>query len=232
MPANWFPPNVSSYGGQIDWVINLIFYFSAFWFVLFQGALLYFVVRYRRKPGVNAQFIRGESARQISWILVPALLILVCDLGIDAAGARAWEIVKGAIPRAAVTVHVTGSQFVWQFTYPGPDGRFGAGQDLKSDSLHVPVGKVVRLELQSEDVIHDFFVPQLRLKQDLVPGRKIPAWFEATKVGTYEIACSQLCGPSHFNMRGELVVQSEADYSAWLKEQRAAAATPAKPGNS
>lgn len=233
MPASWFPPNVSTYGGQIDSVINLIFYLSAFWFVLFQSALVYFAIRYRRKPGMSAQFVRGESARQIiTWILVPAVLILACDLGIDAAGARAWDIVKRSMPPAAVTVHVTGSQFVWQFTYPGPDGRFGAGQDLKSDSLHVPVGKVVRLVLQSEDVIHDFFVPEFRLKQDAVPGRKIPAWFEATKVGTYEIACSQLCGPSHFNMRGELVVQSEADYNAWLKEQRAAAATSGKPSNS
>lgn len=230
--ANWFPPNVSTYGGEIDSVIQLIFYFSLFWFVLLQGALLLFAVRYRRKAGVRAAFVRGESARQVSWILVPAVLVLICDLGIDAAGGRAWETVKGSFPPPAVTVHVTASQFVWQFTYPGPDGRFGAGQDLKSDSLHVPVGKVVRLVLQSEDVIHDFFVPELRLKQDIVPGRKIPAWFEATKPGTYEIACSQLCGPAHFDMRGELVVQSEADYETWLKQARTAASKTAASSSS
>jgi cytochrome c oxidase subunit 2 len=93
--------------------------------------------------------------------------------------------------------------------------------------LHVPVSKVIRLELESEDVIHDFFVPDLRLKQDIIPGRTISAWFEATKPGTYEIACSQLCGPAHFGMRGELVVQTEADYEAWLKQERAAARTKA-----
>lgn len=223
MLSAWFPTSVSTYGGQIDYVINLIFYVTAFWFVLVTAVLLFFVIRYRRRAGVPAAFVQGETGREVAWILVPAFLVLVCDLGIDAAGGRAWEAVKGPPPPAALTVQVMGSQFVWKFTYPGPDGRFGAGNDLKEDSLHVPLGQVVRLELQSEDVIHDFFVPDMRLKQDVIPGRTITAWFQATKPGTYEIACSQLCGPAHFDMRGELVVQTESEYQAWLKQERAAA---------
>ena len=225
MISHLFLPSVSSYGGEIDSVIDLIFYLSAFWFLLLQVLLIYFAIRYRRRPGARATYVSGESPKQAAWILIPALLVLVCDLGIDAAGGHAWEIVKGAPPPAALTVRVTASQFVWQFTYPGPDGRFDAGSDLKESGLHVPIGAVVRLELRSEDVVHDFYVPQLRLKQDIVPGRKIIAWFEATKTGTYEIACSQLCGPAHFDMRGELTVQTQQDYESWLKKERSAANT-------
>ncbi len=225
MISKLFLPSVSTYGGEIDSVINLIFYLSAFWFLLLQGLLIYFAIRYRRRTGHRAQYIPGESLKQLAWILVPTVLVLACDFGIDIAGSHAWEIVKETPPPAELTVRVTASQFVWQFTYPGPDGRFDAGSDLKEDGLHVPVGKVVRLELRSDDVIHDFYVPQLRLKQDVVPGREIVAWFEATKTGSYEIACSQLCGPAHFDMRGELTVQTQQDYESWLKQERSAAKT-------
>ena len=85
-------------------------------------------------------------------------------------------------------------------------------------AIHVPVGKVVRFELQSEDVIHSFFVPEMRLKQDVVPGRTIRGWFEATKTGTYEIACSELCGFGHYSMHGNVIVQTPAEYAAWQRE--------------
>ena len=223
MISAWFPANVSTYGGQIDHVINLIFVIVAIWFVLAQGAIIYFAIRYRRKPGSKAYYVRGEGLRQGAWILVPALLVLVCDLAIDAAGGRAWETVKGSLPPPAMAVQVTGKQFAWLFTYPGADGRFDTGKTLTEDTLYVPVGQVVHIVLQSDDVIHDFFVPELRLKQDVVPGRKITAWFEVTKAGTYEIACSQLCGPAHFGMKTRLVAESPADYEKWLESERTAA---------
>jgi cytochrome c oxidase subunit 2 len=219
----WFPANVSTYGGQIDHVIDLIFMIVAIWFVLAQGTIIYFAIRYRRKPGVKAQYVQGDNLKQGAWILVPALLVLVCDLSIDAAGGRAWETVKGSLPPPDMAIQVTGKQFAWLFTYPAADGRFDTGKNLTENSLHVPVGRVVHVVLQSDDVIHDFFVPELRLKQDIVPGRKITAWFEVTKAGTYEIACSQLCGPAHFGMKAQLVAESPADYQAWLKSERSAA---------
>ena len=91
--------------------------------------------------------------------------------------------------------------------------------DLKIENeLHVPVNKVVILTLKSEDVIHSFFVPNLRLKQDTLPGREIPAWFEAIKAGTYEIPCAELCGFGHSGMKGKLIVHTPADYAKWVKK--------------
>ena len=116
---------------------------------------------------------------------------------------------KGTPPAGDVVVRITAKQFNWNFTYPGPDGKFGTADDVTSENdLHVPVGKVVRFELQSEDVIHSFFVPDMRLKQDVVPGRTIRGWFEATKTGIYEIACSELCGFGHYSMHGNVIVQT------------------------
>jgi cytochrome c oxidase subunit II len=222
MISRLFPANISTYGGQIDHVIDLIFVVIAVWFVLAQSLLVYFAIHYRRKPGIKAAFYRGHTWRQLSWVLVPAMLVLACDLGIDAAGGATWETVKGSLPPAAVTVQVTGQQFSWQFTYPDANGQFGTGKDLVEDTMHVPVNQVIHVVLQSADVIHDFYVPDLRLKQDVVPGRKITAWFEATKTGEYETACSQLCGPAHFGMQARLVVQTAVDYAAWLSAERSA----------
>ncbi len=222
MISRLFPPNISTFGAEIDHVIDLIFLLVVVWFAIVQGLLIYFAIRYRRRPGVKATYVTGNSWKQLAWIMVPTVLVLICDLGIDAAGGDVWHEVKGSLPPPGVTVQVTAQQFSWQFTYPGPDGTFGTGHDLVGTTLHVPVGQVVHVVLQSKDVIHDFFVPELRLKQDIIPGRRITAWFAATKAGTYEIACSQLCGPAHFGMRGKLVVDTAQDYATWLATERAA----------
>lgn len=157
---------------------------------------------------------------EFAWVLVPTALVLVLDLGIDFAGAKAWNKVKGEAPPSDIQVIVTGKQFNWDFTYPGPDGKFGTEDDLTIENeLHVPVNKPVRLVIKSADVIHSFFVPTLRLKQDAVPGREIPAWFEATATGEYEIACAELCGYGHYTMRGFLFIHTADDYAQWLAER-------------
>jgi cytochrome c oxidase subunit II len=217
--ANLLPGNVSTFGGDIDHVFWLIFWIVGVWFVLAEGALFYALVRYRRKPGARAQFLRGDTWRQAAWVLLPALVVLCLDLGIDHAGAQAWERVKLDLPDGATEVHVTAKQFNWIFTYPGPDGKFGTADDVAVENdLHVPAGQVVRFVLNSQDVIHSFFVPNLRLKQDVVPGRTIRGWFEATAPGTYEIACSELCGFGHYTMHGNVIVQSAKDYRAWVAD--------------
>jgi cytochrome c oxidase subunit 2 len=216
---DWFPRNVSTYGGDIDHVFYLILYVVGFWFVLSEALIIYFIIRYRRREGRKASFISGENWAQLAWILVPAAIVLVLDLGIDFVGARAYEKVKGEIPEGDVLVQVTGKQFNWEFTYPGPDGELGTADDLTLDNeLNVPVGKVVRILLLSEDVIHSFFVPVLRLKQDILPGRVIPAWFEVTEPGTYEIACAELCGFGHYTMRGLLIAHTPGEYERWVEE--------------
>jgi cytochrome c oxidase subunit 2 len=117
-------------------------------------------------------------------------------------------------------VQVTAKQFNWEVLYPGPDGKFETDDDkMIENDLHVPVNEVVRVRLASKDVIHSFFVPQFRLKQDAVPGRVIEVWFQATKPGVYELPCAELCGFGHSGMLGHVTVQTAEDYKAWTKEQ-------------
>ncbi|MFQ5864782.1 MAG: cytochrome c oxidase subunit II [bacterium] len=217
--SDWFPKNISTFGGDIDSVFYLIFYIVGIGFLLGEGAIIYFLIRYRRRAGKKAIFVRGESWSQVAWILVPGLIVMLLDFWIDFAGAKAYEHVKGEMPASEVVVQVTGKQFNWIITYPGPDGIFGTSDDFTQENdLHVPVNKVVQVVLKSEDVIHSFFVPVLRLKQDTVPGREILAWFEATETGKYEMPCAELCGYGHYTMRGFLHVHSEDEYAEWVEE--------------
>ena len=214
----WFPENISTYGGDIDWMFSLVYYIVGFWFLLTEGVLLYCVVRYRRQPGRAATYVRGQRFSELAWVLVPAAIVLALDLGIDAAGGPAWARVKEHAPPGGLEVHTTGKQFNWEFTYPGPDGVFGTADDVTMDNeLHVPAGQNVHLTLTSKDVIHSFFIPNVRLKQDVLPGRTIKAWFNATKPGRYEIACAELCGFGHYNMRAFLTVHEPADYQRWVE---------------
>ena len=231
----WFPQNISSFGGDIDGVFALIYYVVGFWFLLTEGALFYFIIRYRRRAGQAATYVRGERWTEAAWVLVPAAIVLALDLGIDAAGGPVWARVKEHQPPGGVEVHVTAKQFNWEFTYPGPDGKFDTPDDLTMDNeLHVPAGQNVHLLLRSRDVIHSFFIPNVRLKQDVLPGRTIKAWFNANTPGQYEIACAELCGFGHYNMRGFLTVHSADDYQHWMHEkwpQTAAAPAAAQPAS-
>jgi len=217
--ASLFPQSVSTFGGEIDHVFWMIFYIVGFFFIVAEALLVYFAIRYRRGAQTRAFYNRGNTRREAAWVLVPALIVLCFDLGIDSAGHRAWQLVKGTPPPSQVEVKVTAKQFNWNFTYPDAAGKLDSSNNVTLENeLHVPVGKVVRLTLSSEDVIHSFWVPNLRLKQDVVPGRKIIAWFEATKPGRYEIACSELCGFGHYSMRGEVIVHTPDDYGKWRAE--------------
>ena len=101
----------------------------------------------------------------------------------------------------------------------GLDRTGDGADDIVSSELHLPINKPVICELSSKDVIHSFFIPVMRVKQDVVPGMRIPVWFEAVKEGTYEIACAQLCGNNHYSMRAILYLESQAQYEAWLEEK-------------
>ena len=217
---NWFPANVSTFGADVDGIFWLIFYIITVWFFLTEGLLVYFIIRYRRKPGEKAAYVLGDTMPQLAWVLAPLIVIVALDLLIDIRGADVWAKIKGQPPPADVTVRAMGKQLNWGFTYPGPDGKFGTEDDLQIDNdLHVPVGKVVHVILTSKDVIHSFFLPHARLKQDVLPGREIPVWFQISKSGEYEIPCAELCGFGHSGMNGKLYAHSAEDYEKWLKER-------------
>jgi len=220
----WLPENVSTYGQEIDWLFHLIYYITGVTFVLVFVTMLAFIVIYRDRPGRRARYTHGNTTLEIVWTVVPALILVVLTI----LSVPAWSRIKMNIPPTDFVVQVTGKQFNWQVTYPGPDGKFGTADDKTLvDEMHVPVNKVVRVNLRSQDVIHSFFVPQFRMKQDAVPGREIPQWFEATKPGRYELPCAELCGFGHSGMRGWIYVHTPADYAKWAAQNLTAAAAPA-----
>ena len=226
MHPAWLPLAISPEARLYDAQFYLNLWLLAPLFVLAQGLLVWTLLRGRGKPARHA--VRIETAGAV----IAAAIFAV--LGIT--GARAWP----AADAGSEVVEVYAHQFAWNFRYPGPDGRFGktdpalindaainplgldsrdpaAADDVVTATLRVPAGRPVTLMLQSRDMVHDFFVRELRLKQDMVPGMRIPYRFTANRTGTYEIACAELCGLGHSQMHSLLQVMSEADYQAWKR---------------
>lgn len=213
---SWLPENASTYAGEIDRIFYIIYYITGVAFLLVTFLMIYFLIKYRAKPGVKAVYSHGNTAMELTWTAIPAAIFIVLFL----VSQSTWAKVKQFAPESDTEVRLTAKQFAWEFLYPGPDGKFDTDDDFQNDGeLHVPVNKPVRVYLRATDVIHSFFVPVLRLKQDAVPGREILSWFEATKTGRFEIPCAELCGPGHSGMKGWLNVLSEEEYTAWLQEQ-------------
>jgi len=212
----WLPENIASYGGKIDSLFYLIFWITTIVFFLVQGALIVFLVKYRSRPGKKAEYTHGNSRLEIIWTTVPSVICVVLALMSRAT----WDEIRAEMPPGDVFVQVTAKQFNWDFTYPGPDGKFATEDDLTLENeRYVPVDKVVRLTMMSRDVIHSLFIPNMRFKQDTLPGRRIEGWFKATKTGEFEIPCAELCGFGHSGMLGSLKVQSPADYAAWTAQR-------------
>ncbi len=212
----WLPPNVSTYGGDVDWLFYLIFYITGVTWVLVQVVMLVFIVKYRHREGRRATYTHGNTSLEIMWTIVPALILVMLGFMSRAT----WDKIRHTHPPSTHEVQITAKQFNWEVLYPGPDGKFGTDDDkMIENDLHVPVHQVVRVRLTSKDVIHSFFVPAFRLKQDAVPGRIIEVWFEATAPGVYELPCAELCGFGHSGMLGHVTVQTDQDYQSWVKEQ-------------
>jgi cytochrome c oxidase subunit 2 len=147
-------------------------------------------------------------------------LFIVIGLGIMSKGV--WDRVKREVPPGGLGYIVTARQFEWNTTYPGPDGALGTADDFSTlNALHAPVGRPIVLTLRAEDVLHSFFIPEFRIKQDAVPGRDITVWFEATQPGEYTLGCAELCGIGHTTMNGAVTIYTAADYQAWAATQSA-----------
>ncbi len=235
----YFPENVSTFGSDLDRLFTVIWYITVAIFFLTYGLLIYSLIRFRQKPGVRASGSHGNNMLEFTWTILPTFLFAGLGIYTD----NAWEVAKNSnrIPKPDMEIEVLGRQFNWMFRYPGADGILGRqdpkfrtrdnlfgldpsdphGQDdiIMENEMHLPVNKNVLVHLSSIDVIHSFFVPQFRVKQDALPGSWMKVWFNCMKVGKYELACAELCGASHYNMRGVIMMNSMEDYSKWYDEQ-------------
>ncbi len=213
----YFIPNASSFGGDIDYLFELITYIVGFWFISVQAVIFYFIFRFRRKDGVKAQYISGEKHHEARWIHWPHYAVIACDIIIIVVTVRIWIDVKLELPPPDDKIRVISQQWTWIFVHSGPDGKLDTADDISTvNDLHVQVDKTYHYELQSKDVIHDFSIPVFRLKQDAIPGRTISGWFKPTKTGEWDIQCAEICGIGHGLMAARIIVESAESYNQWL----------------
>jgi cytochrome c oxidase subunit II len=233
----WWTPIASNWS-YIDNTIIITFWITGIAFVALVLFVAYCVLRFRHRPGIQADYA-PENKKLEGWLATGTTLGVVAML---APGLFVWNQFITA-PQDAAEVEVVGQQWLWSFRLPGADGRLGttearniapenslglnpndaAGQDdliIEGGELHLPIGKPVKVLLRSVDVLHDFYVPEFRAKMDMVPGMITYFWFTPTRTGTFEVLCAELCGVGHAQMRGTVVVDTEADYQAWLAEQQ------------
>lgn len=200
----WLPPQASTIASQVDALSFALVALSTIVVVGVFVAMTYFCVKYRQGSGANRiERKEGRYTLEISWTLIPLLSFLALFL---------WSIDLFARlqspPPDAETIHVVAKQWMWMVQHA--DGQ----QEI--NSLHVPLGRPVRLLMTSEDVIHSFYVPAFRVKQDVLPGRYTELWFTATEAGTFHLFCAEYCGTEHSRMRGSVEVLPAAEYAAWL----------------
>lgn len=237
------PLDASAHGYKID---QMILFVHLLMLVLFIGWAVYFILavskfRKSRHPQASYHGVKNHVSSYIEIGVVVAEAVLLVGFSIPF-----WAKHVNAFPERPdmIKVRVVAQQFAWNIHYPGKDGIFGktnpklvneqenpVGLDLtdphaKDDivtvnQLHLPIGHPAMIYLSSKDVIHSFSLPVMRVKQDVIPGMSIPTWFTPTKTGNFEIACAQLCGLSHYRMRGYLIIQSDEEFNKWMEEQSA-----------
>lgn len=238
----WAPPNYTVGGEKIDTLLNFIFVLTLIVFIATQTVYIIYIIRYRRRPGHKAHYSHGNNTLEFWWTIIPTAVFLLLAVWSN----RIWaELTMAPIPEDAITVDIVSYQFGWDIRYAGADGKLGEGDvklfsvnnkfgvnpedptakdDFTSTELVIPVGKTIHVLLRSRDVIHSFYVPSFRLYQDAVPGRTIK-WvhFTTTQTADLELACSQLCGTGHYNMKAKIRIVPQEEYDKWYAQKAAAA---------
>jgi cytochrome c oxidase subunit II len=203
-----FPEQASTVAGQVDAFYLFLVLITTFFSLLIALLILFFIIRYRQKPDQEAEQIHGSTLLEIIWTVIPLGISMIIFVW----GAVLYYHIENP-PNNALEIYGVGKQWMWKFQHPG-------GQ-REINTLHVPVGRPVKVTLISQDVIHDFFVPAFRVKTDVLPNRYVYSWFTPTNPGSYHLFCSQYCGTKHSAMIGEVVVLKPEDYAAWLASGKA-----------
>lgn len=216
-------PRLSTYAGDIDFVIVLIAVLTGFWFFAAEGIFFWLIWKFRARPGVKSQYLTGDEHHVKRWITWPHGLILACDVVIIVFAVRVWYDVKQRLPEADSTIRVIGQQWAWTFQHPGPDNELDTEDDIFTvDDLYVQVDRTYHFRLESRDVLHSFSVPVFRLKQDAIPGRSITGWFRATGTGQHDVQCAEICGLGHGVMAARIHIQNPEEHAAWIASAAAA----------
>ncbi len=216
----WLPKDVSEHGKEIDSLFYFILALTGIVFIVTEMLLFWFIWKYdaAARGEEKATYIHGSHTLEVVWTIIPAVLMLFLAIY----QMNAWADIKMRRPVMTPTVEVVARQFEWRLRYPGRDGELGTPDDLfLVNDLHVPVNEDVLVQLKSMDVLHSFFLPNLRIKQDAVPGMKIPVWFKATETGQYDLVCAELCGWGHYKMKGRITIESREEFDAWLERKYA-----------
>jgi len=240
----WTAPDISTHGAPIDEQMSETMAEAGISFLVSQILLGIFIWRFSQsRAGDKIKTFPGGAK---AMVIAAFLLVGTEVLALGFVGAKAWASIYFKPPAPdAVPVQVQAGQFAFYFRYPGPDGKFGpihpdliseanqnffgldtdhdpaSKDDIVTAEMAIPVNREIHLLMHSKDVGHSFFVPELRVQQDFVPGLDLSIHFTATQVGRYEIVCTQLCGLGHYNMKAYLSVLSQEDYDGWLKKQAA-----------
>ena len=199
----FWPESASTTAGRVDALYIFLVLVSAIMTVLIFATLIVFAIKFRKRRGRPAEQIEGSTVLEITWSIIPFAVFLSFFV---------WGAViyfqERTPPQDATEVYTVAKQWMWKFEH-------AAGQ-REINELHVPVGRDVKLIMTSQDVIHSFYVPAFRIKQDVLPGRYTTFWFHATKPGTYHLFCAEYCGTEHSGMIGWIVVMEPRDYEAWM----------------
>jgi cytochrome c oxidase subunit 2 len=244
----WLTPLASNWG-SIDTALDVTMWVCGLAFVALNLFLAYALFRYRHRQGHRAHY-DPESVtlerRLTIWTAVGIAALL-------APGLIAWKKFV-TVPKDAMVVEAVGQQWQWSFRFPGkdgvlgtanprqitPDNPFGLNRDdpygrddilVDGGEVHLPLGRPIKVVLRSKDVLHDYFVPQIRARMDMVPGMITYFWFTPTRPGSYEILCAELCGIGHYQMRGSMVIEKEPAFRAWLSQQPTSAQVAAEAGH-
>lgn len=243
-------PSASDHGEKIDLMLYITLAVTGLVFIITQVLLFWFAYKYQERDDRKAYYFPHNTKLELIWTTVPAIFLTV----LVAFGLMYWFRMTGEAPKNAIVVEVTGHQFGWEYRYPGPNkilgrknfklssGKNSLGVDFDdpasiddihvSTTMHLPVGKPVKLVINAQDVIHDVGLSHFRLKMDAVPGIPTTLWFtpkyttaEMKKITNnenfvYELSCDQMCGKGHYSMRGVIVVESEEEYNLWLAQQK------------
>ncbi|MBZ5571905.1 MAG: cytochrome c oxidase subunit II [Acidobacteriia bacterium] len=198
-----WPARASTGAGNVDALYIFLVLLASFMSLAIFTMITVFALKYHRRHGREAEQIEGSHALEITWSVVPLAIFMTIF---------AWGAViyfqERTPPRGATEVYVVAKQWMWKLEHP-------EGQ-REINELHVPVGRDVKLIMTSQDVIHSFYIPAFRIKQDVLPGRYTTQWFRATKPGVYHLFCAEYCGSQHSGMIGQVVVMEPAKYEAWL----------------